>query len=188
MKRLAMAVPAILLSTPVSAHSGPDAHGRLAAGLAHPLSGADHVLAMTAVGLWAAALGGRAVIGVPAAFVGAMLAGYGLALSGAWLPAVEPTILASTVVLGLAVALAARPSPAAAAVLVGAFALFHGHAHGAGAGEPALLAFGAGLAAVTALLHAAGIGLGLLVARAGGVLPRVLSVATALAGAGLIAG
>ena len=38
-------------------------------GFAHPLGGLDHVLAMVAVGLLAAQLGGRALWFVPAAFV-----------------------------------------------------------------------------------------------------------------------
>lgn len=186
MKRLSIAVLPALLATPALAHPGAEAHGALAAGLAHPLSGADHVLAMLAVGLWAALLGGQAVIGLPAAFVAAMLGGFALALAGVWLPAVEPMILASVVVLGLAVAAALRPSPAVAAALVGGFALFHGHAHGAEVAGAGALAFGAGFAAATALLHAVGLGVGLLVAR--GALARVLGAGTALAGAALLVG
>ena len=191
MKRISIATLAVLFATPALAHVGPGAPGSLAAGLLHPLSGADHVLAMIAVGLWAAALGGRALWLVPAAFVGTMLAGFGLALAGLALPAVEPMILASTVVLGLALAMALRPSPAAAATLVGAFALFHGHAHGAetglGLGTAGALAFGGGFTAATALLHAAGAGLGLMLG-ARGVLPRLLGAGAALAGLGLIVG
>ena len=39
--------------------------GGWADGVLHPLLGADHVLAMLAVGLWAAQLGGRALWAVP---------------------------------------------------------------------------------------------------------------------------
>ena len=185
MKRIAIATTA-LFATPALAHVGPEAHGVLA-GAAHPFAGADHVLAMVAVGLWAASLGGRAVAAVPAAFVAAMLAGFGLALAGVRLPVVEPVVLASVVVLGLAVAMAVRPAPALAAALVGGFALFHGHAHGSELGGAGALAFGAGFVAATALLHAVGIGLGRL-AGARGALPRLLGAGTALAGAGLIVG
>ena len=191
MKRLSIAALPILFATPALAHVGPGAHGSLAAGLAHPLSGADHVLAMVAVGLWAAALGGRALWLVPGAFVGTMLAGFGLALAGLALPAVEPAILASTVVLGLAVAMALRPSPAVAATLVGAFALFHGQAHGAemgsGLGTAGALAFGGGFDAATVLLHVAGATLSRMLGGRG-VLPRLLGGGAALAGAGLIVG
>jgi urease accessory protein len=86
MKRLSIAVLPALFATPAFAHAGPEAHGALAAGFAHPLSGVDHVLALMVVGLWAAGLGGRAIAGLPAAFVAAMLGGFGLALAGVWLP------------------------------------------------------------------------------------------------------
>jgi urease accessory protein len=186
MKRFSLAVLPALFVTPALAHTGPEAHGVLAVGLAHPFSGADHVLATVAVGLWAAGAGGRAMAGIPAAFLASMLGGFALALAGVWLPAVEPMILASVVVLGLVVAAALRPSPAVAASLVGGFALFHGHAHGAELAGVGALAFGAGLAAATTLLHAAGLGLGLLVAR--GAVARVLGAGTALVGAALMVG
>ncbi len=48
----------ILLPLPALAHTGHDAGG-FASGLLHPLTGSDHLLAMFAVGLWAASLGGR---------------------------------------------------------------------------------------------------------------------------------
>lgn len=184
MKRFSIATLAVLFATPALAHVEPGAPGSLAAGLAHPISGTDHVLAMLAVGLWAAALGGRALWLVPAAFVGTMLAGFGLALAGLALPAVEPMILASSVVLGLAMAMALRPSPAAAATLVGAFALFHGHGHGSELGTAGALLFAAGFVAATALLHAAGAALGLMLGGRGA-LTRLLGGGAALAGAAL---
>lgn len=186
MKRLSLAVLPVLFATPALAHVGAGAHGGLAAGLAHPVSGADHVLAMVAVGLWAASLGGRAVIGVPATFVTAMLAGFALALGGVWLPGVEPMIMASVVVLGLAVAAALRPSPVMAAALVGVFAIFHGHAHGAELGGADALGFGIGFAISTVLLHGAGIGAGLAMKQ--GLVTRLLGAGTALAGAVMMIG
>jgi urease accessory protein len=186
MKRLSIALLPAMFATPALAHTGSEAGSALTAGLLHPLTGADHVLAMIAVGLWAAGLGGRAVLAVPAAFVAAMLGGFMLALAGTWLPGVEPMILASVVVLGVAVAAALRPSPIAAAALVGGFALFHGHAHGAEMAGAGALAFGAGFAIATAALHAAGIGLGLSLLR--GVPARLVGAGTALAGAALTIG
>jgi len=94
-------------ASPAAAHVDPVAHGSLA-GIAHPFLGLDHVIAMVAVGLWAVAMGGRAMVALPGAFVGAMVAGFGLALWGVTLPVVEPMIAASVVALGVAVALAAR--------------------------------------------------------------------------------
>lgn len=135
----------------------------LAQGLAHPLTGLDHVLAMVAVGLWAAQLGGRALWAVPAAFVGAMAAGGALGAAGVALPLAELGIAASLVVLGLLVAFGSRLPLLAAAPLVGLFALCHGHAHGTELPEAAsMLGYGAGFIAATALLHGIGLALGLL--------------------------
>lgn len=143
------------------AHLNPAEHGSFAAGLSHPLFGADHILAMVAVGIWAFQIGGRALVGVPLAFVGCMALGFVLALSGVALPFVEPAILASVVALGLLVAAAVRLPVAACAAVVGVFALFHGHAHGGEIGGAGALAYGAGFVAATALLHVAGLGAGL---------------------------
>jgi len=157
MKRSALALLLLALSAaPSYAHLDPLAHGSLAAGLTHPLSGLDHVLAMVTVGLWAALLGGRAVWLVPAAFVVTMTVGFGAALAGLPLLFVEPTILASVVVLGLLVAIAAPVPVNTGMAVVAAFALFHGYAHGGEMGSAGALPYAAGFAAATALLHAAG--------------------------------
>src|SRR5215468_6814271 len=88
-----------------SAHVGVgDTHG-FAHGFLHPLSGIDHPLAMVAVGLFAACLGGRALWLVPLSFVSVMaLAGIAGSV-GIKLPFVEIGIGMSIVALGLAVAL-----------------------------------------------------------------------------------
>ena len=179
-----------LAASPAFAHLNPAEHGSFAAGFSHPLSGPDHILAMVAVGLWAAMLGGRALFVVPAAFVGVMLLGFGAGLSGMPLPFVEPMILASVVVLGLLVALALRVPAAAGAVIAGFFAFFHGHAHGAEIGAAAFASYAAGFAISTALLHGAGIlvglGLGHLRTRDKALVAmRVAGGATALAGIAL---
>jgi len=152
-------------TSPSFAHLSPVAHGSFAAGMSHPFFGADHILAMLAVGIWAFQVGGRALVGVPLAFVGCMAVGFVLALSGVALPFVEPAILASVVALGLLVAAAVRLPAAACAVVVGAFALFHGHAHGGEIGAASALTYGAGFLAATALLHVAGLGAGALAGR-----------------------
>ena len=88
-------------SLPAFAHLNPLEHGSFAAGASHPLFGADHILAMVGVGLWAALLGGRSIWAAPGAFVAAMVAGFIAALMHIGLPFVEPVIAASIVVLGL---------------------------------------------------------------------------------------
>jgi urease accessory protein len=167
---------------PAFAHLDPVEHGSLAAGFSHPLSGADHILAMVAVGLWAGLLGGRALWLAPAAFVGTMAAGFAASLSGAPLPFVEPAILASVVIIGLLAATAPRAPASAGMAAVGFFAFFHGHAHGGELGAADALTFGIGFAVATALLHATGVGIALGLGRAAGVSHRFAGAATAAGG------
>ncbi|GAA4522448.1 HupE/UreJ family protein [Chelativorans composti] len=188
LKVLAPVAAAALVASPALAHVGPGAHDSFAAGFGHPFSGLDHMLAMVAVGLWAAMLGGRALILVPAAFVGVMMLGFIAGAAGVPLPFVEPAILASVVVLGLLVALALPMSALAGGALVGFFALFHGHAHGTEVGTAGFLAYGAGFVAATVLLHVIGIVSGIALGRFGPVLLRVAGGATALGGLMLMAG
>lgn len=188
-KRLLLAAVAFAASTaPAFAHLDPAEHGSLLAGFTHPLSGIDHILVMIAVGLWAAQIGGRALWVVPSAFVGTMAFGFALAMAGVHLPFVEPAILASVVALGLLVAMAVRLETVACAAVVGVFALFHGYAHGGELGVAGALPFSVGFVIATALLHIAGIGLGLGVGRlsSGRIISRVLGGITAFAGLALI--
>lgn len=188
LKRLLLSLAVLGGATaPAFAHLNPAEHGSLLAGVSHPLFGADHILVMIAVGLWAAQIGGRALWIVPTAFVGTMLVGFALALSGVSLPFVEPAILASVVALGLLVALAVRLPSALSAFVVGLFALFHGYAHGGELGSAGAASFAIGFALSTAALHGAGLLLGRALGGAG-LLPRLLGGATALGGLLLIAG
>ncbi|WP_412504408.1 HupE/UreJ family protein [Roseovarius sp. SYSU LYC5161] len=186
MKRLYPALLASLVATPAAAHLPPGQYGSFLAGVTHPLFGLDHVLAMIAVGLWAAQIGGRAVWQVPTAFMTAMIAGFLAALAGLPLPAVEPMIMASIVLLGAVVALALRPGAGVAMAAVAALALFHGHAHGGELGSAQALRFGAGFAIATAGLHGAGLLIAVVFARAlragSGLVLRVMGGATALSG------
>jgi urease accessory protein len=149
-----------LLAAPaVFAHTF-GAHGAgFAEGLAHPLLGADHVLAMVAVGLWAAHLGGRAVWRVPAAFLAAMMVGAGLAYPWA---GVEAGVGASVLALGLLLAFAPRWPESLAVLAVALFGVFHGSAHGLEMPQAASpVAYGLGFLSATAALHGLGVGLGL---------------------------
>jgi urease accessory protein len=150
-----------------SAHPGHDGAG-LVHGFMHPLGGYDHIIAMVGVGLLAARLGGRALWLVPASFVAVMTVAGLAGSTGVALPYVETGILASVLVLG-PVALFGMAMPVAAAMaLVSFFAVFHGYAHGLEIPETAsALAYGAGFVAATAMLHAAGIGLGLALDQTG---------------------
>jgi urease accessory protein len=181
------------LAGPALAHTGAGAAHDLVHGFLHPLGGLDHVLAMVAVGLYAGQLGGRSLWLLPAAFVGTMIVGGFVGYIGVPVPMVEPGIGLSVVAMGLAVAAGLRlPTPLAMA-LVGLFALVHGHAHGTeGAALASFLSYAAGFVAATAVLHAAGIGLGLALDRLGTltatVLRRAAGVAGALAGVAILVG
>lgn len=157
---LAVAAFAPMLAQAHPGHSGTHS---FASGFSHPLFGWDHILAMVAVGLWAAQLGGRSIYAVPATFVGLMSVGGILGMTGVNLPMVEAGILASVVMMGLLIATAARLPLIASMILVGLFAIFHGHAHGTEIPVTANgLSYGVGFVLATALLHACGIALGLL--------------------------
>lgn len=187
MKRLASALIALIFASPSYAHLNPDEHGSFMAGASHPWFGSDHILAMVAVGLWAAMLGGRAVWKLPTAFVGAMVVGFFLALGGVPLPFVEPMILASVVVLGLVVATAAKMPVNASIALCALFGLFHGHAHGGELGSAGATAFGFGFALSTTVLHAIGVGIAVTLSRQlkSAHATQMLGALTAMAGAWL---
>jgi len=164
---LALAVSA--LPSVALAHTGAEHAFSFASGFKHPFTGLDHMLAMMAVGLWAGLNGGRALWLWPVAFVGVMVLGGLLGISGVPVPMVEAGILASVVVLGLLVLAAAQLPVAVGAILVAAFALLHGHAHGAELpGEAAAASYAAGFAIATAILHAIGIGVSRLASNANG--------------------
>jgi urease accessory protein len=131
-------------------------------GLAHPLAGLDHILAMVAVGVWAAPRGGRALWAVPLAFVSVMALGGMLGMAGGALPFAETGIAASVLILGIFIAASVRLALPASVIIVGLFALFHGFAHGtAVSATDSGLAFGTGFLLATAILHLGGISLGL---------------------------
>ena len=169
---LLMIVPTLAL-----AHGGVDAgahHGNgFAAGFLHPFTGLDHLAAMLAVGLWSA-LSARRIDArmavAPMSFTLLLLAGALLGAAGFTPPLVEPMVAASLLVLGLLVATRTRLPLAAGAALVGGFALFHGLAHGLELGGGAALA---GMVLATALLHATGLAIGVLLRARARWWPRI---------------
>ncbi|WP_111638191.1 HupE/UreJ family protein [Marinomonas shanghaiensis] len=151
-------VASVLASGAVFAHPGHEHASSFMTGFAHPMGGLDHLLAMVAIGLWAASIGGRALWAIPAAFVATMLLGGGLAVAGLNVPFVEQGILLSVIVLGALVLFAKRLPTAVCVAIAGAFALFHGAAHGL---EMPLnangLQYALGFALATAGLHVVGL-------------------------------
>ena len=194
--RLALGTTLTVAATAALAHPGHDSAtvgASLWAGLAHPFTGADHLLAMAAVGVWSALVARSAAdtLRLPLVFVALMLAGAALGLAGMALPAVEPMIAVSLLVVGLLLALRAKLPAWASALLVGGFAVFHGYAHGAelpatAEALPAVLAYVGGFAVATMALHLLGIGAGMLLRRHASWLARLAGAGVALYGAGLL--
>ena len=167
MHRIALRIAAAFLAlAPTVAFAHPGHEGAsLVSGFTHPLGGFDHIIAMVAVGLLAARLGGRALWLVPASFITAMAVASLAGSAGLGLPYMEAGIAVSVVVLGAVVAFGVAMPVAAAVGLVTFFAIFHGYAHGIEMPETMSgFAYGVGFVTATAVLHGIGIGLGLAIA------------------------
>lgn len=189
----AIAAGLALLPAAAFAHTGVSETSGFGHGFGHPISGLDHILAMVMVGVFAWQLGGRALWLVPSTFVLVMALGGALGVAGIELPFVEIGIALSVIVLGAVVASSIKAPVATAMGLVGLFAVFHGHAHGAEMPEDVGgLAYAAGFMLATALLHAAGIGAGVLIGTAGDrfgpAAVRTAGGAAAVTGVGLLTG
>ncbi len=177
----------LTVAAPAAWAHGQGAHTHdagLIAGMLHPFSGLDHLLAMVAVGIWAARQGGRALWVLPASFVGAMTVGAALGMAGVAFAGMETVIALSVLMLGLLVAMHRKMLLPLAAALTGSFALFHGLAHGQEmplASVP--LGYALGMLGATAMLHACGAFAGMK-ARQG--LLGLTGTAISLAGLGMM--
>ena len=186
--RKSMFTAALLLSPALAvAHPGHD-HAGIMSGIAHPIFGLDHLLAMVAVGLWAAQQTGKARWALPLTFVATILLGGLLGFAGLEIPLMETGIAGSVLALGLLVALAVRPPLALAAGLTAVFALSHGVAHGL---ELPMLSspwgYAAGFVAATAALHGIGYAVARNLQQVAAPLVRIAGAASALTGAWLLA-
>ncbi|MFN3361095.1 MAG: HupE/UreJ family protein [Pseudanabaenaceae cyanobacterium] len=156
-------VLALAIAVTPSAYAHVDAGGTsgFVAGLLHPLTGLDHIVAMVAIGLWAMQMGGRAVWTLPLAFVSTMAIGGVLGMLGVPFPGIEVGIVASDLLLGLAIVFAPPLPLGVSSSIAGFLALLHGYAHGTemAAGSSALL-YSLGFLLSTIGLHLAGILLG----------------------------
>jgi urease accessory protein len=165
-RSIRLAALLVTMASPVLAHSGHEASG-----FAHPFTGLDHVLAMVGVGVWASLLAVKrpaAAYLVPASFIAMMLVGAAAGFAGIKLPLTEAAILASVLILGGLIVAAVRLPSVAAMAIVGLFAVFHGYAHAIEAPTSGTALYILGFVAATALLHAAGLGLGWVAKRARG--------------------
>jgi urease accessory protein len=167
-----------------TAHIISTGSGGFNAGFAHPLTGPDHFLAMFAVGLWGAQMGGRPVWTLPVTFPLIMVAGGAMGILGLPLPGTEIGIALSILALGFAITFAWHPAEWVALGLIAIFAICHGYAHGAElplAADPANYVIGFVLA--TGLIHLFGIGVGLGLGKPfGGRLARGLGALVGIGG------
>ena len=186
--RLVLALVAAVSPGLTLAHPGHAEQAGFLPGALHPLTGIDHLLAMLAVGLWAAQLRQRAALMLPALFPVAMVAGAALAFAGVALPAVEPVIALSVIVLGTAIVAGLQLPLAAGGAMIALFAVAHGFAHGAELPAGANVAgYAAGFIGSTICLHLAGLFLGMAdQRRRGGQLLRIGGSAIAVSGLALL--
>lgn len=109
---------------PAAAHDGHATASGFAAGLAHPLMGLDHLLAMLGIGMWSRRQERPLVL--PMTFIAMMAAGAVLQ-TGLMVP--QWTIAASVLLTGVLLAAVRMPQWGAVSV-VALFALLHGQVHG----------------------------------------------------------
>lgn len=154
-----------LTSLSALAHTG---HGTssLMEGLVHPF-GADHLLAMVAVGIWSvSSLPANKAWQGPAAFMVALVVSAALGTLGVTLPYLEHAVALSVVLFGAMLMLAAKPMPKALGLgLIGAAAALHGLAHGSETPASGFAGYAVGFLLTTAALHLSGVGLGLSIRR-----------------------
>lgn len=171
------------------AHAETVRGGGLVQGFLHPFTGGDHLLAMVCVGMWGAVLGAPLLWALPVAFPLLMVFGALAALAGLPVPVVEPGVAFSVLALGACVAAHWRAPTPLALALVGFFGFLHGYAHGSelpASAAPA--AYATGFVLASGLLHATGIGIGLLQnVRRGEAILRVLGGCAGLAGLAMLA-
>jgi urease accessory protein len=179
---LVLTVPMLAYIPTAGAHSlGAEGAGFIT-GLAHPFMGLDHLLAMVAVGIWAAQTGGSAVWRLPLSFIMMMAAAALIGASGVGYPVLESLITGSVVLLGLMVVFAIRLPVNLSMLLAGLFAAFHGYAHGLEMPQAgSAILYGLGFVLATALLHLTGIGFGKVAYRKH-LLSRLSGLSIAIAG------
>ena len=158
----AAAVAGLALTAGVAhAHTGHGTSG-ISEGLAHPL-GADHLLAMVAVGIWSVSAlpAGKAWWG-PATFLLSLVISAALGAAGLQLPFLEQMVALSVVVCGAMLVLTRVRMPVAAGLgLVALAAALHGLAHGAEVPASGFGSYALGFVATTAALHCGGVVAGL---------------------------
>ncbi len=170
---------AALMPVVAQAHTGHELSGFMA-GVLHPLSGLDHLLAFICAGVLLAGRNRQQAMTGAGAFAVALLLGATVGLAGWVVPQVEQWVLLSVMLMGLAVVLVQRLKSSQLIAMVGSVLLMHGWVHGLEmplAASPAvylsgfiaasLMLVGCGLALVKFAPRSLVQGMGALVAGAG---------------------
>jgi urease accessory protein len=180
LRRCALLASLLMSPLAASAHGGHAEPGALA-GLLHPLTGLDHLLAIVAVGWWNATAQPRRSWCVPLAFAISMLAGALAGIARAPSSLTEPAIALSLLLFGALLARRVRLTLPIAIALMLPFGAMHGFAHGNEAPTGDSLPWLLGMVAATLALNLTG--------ALAGIRTRRLRWATPLAGGvGIAAG
>jgi len=165
------------------AHVFPESGGFLQ-GMAHPVMGVDHLLAILAVGILSLWQQPRVSRVLPVTFVLAMAAGAAAGFLGWLSEPLELLIAGSVLLLGMLLAVPRLQRRGLLFTVTAAAAWVHGHAHGLEGPEAGRAAYAAGFLAGTSLLLAAGILVGLICTelRQGRRIQQVLGAGATLAG------
>jgi urease accessory protein len=132
MKSYSKLLQALLLASvvnPAWSHSGLSHANTLFSGFIHPLSGADHLLVMFAVGLYAGFFKWNITFLITASFLLFMALGSGIAIFYKPLFAIENGIILSLFGVGILLNLMNRTSQVLAFPLLAFFGFCHGYAH-----------------------------------------------------------
>lgn len=166
-------LPLSALPLAASAHTGVGDLQGFIAGFTHPWLGLDHLLAMSAIGLWAAVVGGRHLWLLPTTFLATMTAGAWLSSAGVDIIGVESWIALSVLTLGILLTFKRDIAALPAAALAAVFALGHGHVHAAEmTSDSDAWTYALGFLTATASLH----GIGLTAALAGPIALKALRI------------
>jgi urease accessory protein len=184
-----------LFSTQAFGHPGhlhQETSASFGEGLWHPFTGLDHLLAMLTVGIYGAmsASKTRTAVLAPLVFATLLVAGALLGVAGVRLPLVEPMVAVSVLVFGLMIVARKTLPPSGGLPLIGGFAMFHGLAHGSEipgvTGLTDAAPFLLGMVLATLMLHACGLGTGLLLRERARTGLRWAGGLFSLAGVGLL--
>jgi urease accessory protein len=133
-------------------------HSSLAYGWLHPLTGADHMVAMLGVGAWSAQIGGKAIWIIPTTFVSFMFFGGLIGFELIDVPYTEVGVALSITLLGLAISLHKILPISLATPAIAIFGICHGYLHGYEMPvEENKLSFTIGFLSTTAALHVVGV-------------------------------